>query len=201
MKKTIILLSIILLILLIWIFAHKVQSKPLTNYGEFPSYELTDLSGEIYDFDKKKIKIIAFYYSRCPDICPLTIHDLTKLYTELERKKLLNDVDIVTITLDPEHDTNEVIKQYIESFQIPADHWYFLTGSSENITKMTDELGFYREEIGGYWSHSTTIYVLDYENKKRTFHHMSDPNEPLETQKIIRDIVLLKKEKDKVEKE
>lgn len=195
-RKSIFILSIILIILVAWILIKTMHSQPLTNYGKFPNYQLTDISGKTYHFEKKKIKLIAFYYSRCPDICPLTIHDLTRLYAELKNEELLEDVDIVTITLDPEHDTVDVIKEYTNSFQIPADHWYFLRGSSEITTKLTDELGFYREEIGGYWSHSTTMYIVDYENQKRTFHHMSAPNEPLDVKKIIRDITLLKKEND-----
>lgn len=199
MKKLLLIIPISLLIFISWQFINKFQTQSLTDYGEFPVYPLTDLSGEPYNFEKKKIKLITFFYSRCPDICPLTLRDLTELYEELEHRGLLEEeVDILTITLDPEYDTVDVLKQYSQSYKTPKEHWYFLRGSDDNITSLTDELGYYREEIGGYWSHSTTIYLVDYENKKRTFHHMSTPNEPLDNEKIIRDIIVLKREHDRV---
>ena len=176
-----------------------MQSKPLPKYDQFPTYPLTDLSGQTYHFEKEKIKIITFFYTNCPDICPITIGDLKQLDDELEQKSLLEeDVDILTNTLDPTNDTKDVLTEYSNKFNIPSDgHWYFLRGTDEQIASLTAELGFYREETAGYWAHSTTIYLMDYENSKRTFHLMSTPNEPLNMEKITKDIMLLKKERKK----
>lgn len=173
-----------------------LQPRPLPKYDEFPIYPLIDSSGQDYQFDNEKIKIITFFYTRCPDICPITINDLTKLHEQLKKSGLLaTDVDILTITLDPEYDNEAVLTKYGRKFQVPNnENWYFLRGNEDDIRKLTDDLGFYREETGGYWSHSTTIYLVDYDNRKRAFYQMSTPKEPLNIQKIMRDIRLLKNE-------
>jgi protein SCO1/2 len=200
MNKSILYIVSALLVLVLAGFFLGIQLNPLPKYGQFPTYPLTDLSGQAYHFGKDKIKIITFFYTNCPDICPITMDDLKQLYEELEQKSLLDeDVDILTITLDPTNDTEKVLTEYSNKFNIPSNgNWYFLRGTNEQITKLTDELGFYREETGGYWSHSTTIYLVDYENRKRTFHLMATPNEPLNIEKIIEEIRLLKKEHQKV---
>lgn len=199
MNKSILYIVSALILVLVGFFLG-IQPKPLPKYGQFPTYPLTDLSGQVYHFEKEKIKLITFFYTKCPDICPITIADLKQLYDELERRSLLDeDVDILTITLDPINDTAEVLTEYSNKFNIPTDeNWYLLRGTDEQITRLTDDLGFYREETGGYWSHSTTIYLVDYENRKRTFHQMSTPSEPLNMEKITKDIMLLKKDHQKV---
>lgn len=123
--------------------------------------------GEEYHFGErpKKARLIEFMYTRCPDVCPVTTLEMSKLRNELEREGVFGDqVEFITITIDPERDTTDVLKEYAGRFEVtsPDDGWVFLTGSEEDIRKIADSLGFlYKDDGAGVINHATFTYFMD----------------------------------------
>ncbi|MEI3610752.1 SCO family protein [Pseudogracilibacillus sp. SO30301A] len=123
--------------------------------------------GEEFDFTDmpKRVKMIEFMYTQCPDVCPVTTLEMSKLKHELEKEGVFGDeVEFITITIDPKRDTTEVLRDYASRFEVTSseDGWTFLTGSEENTKKIADALGFlYRDPGSGEIVHSTYTYFLD----------------------------------------
>ena len=116
----------------------------------------------------KKARLIEFMYTNCPDVCPVTTLEMSKLRNRLEEEGVFGDkVEFMTITIDPKHDTQEVLRDYASRFEVTSsdDGWYFLRGTEEDTKKVADALRFlYRDPGTGDIIHSTYTYFLDENN-------------------------------------
>lgn len=123
--------------------------------------------GEEVDFAElpKRARLIEFMYTRCPDVCPVTTSEMAKLKSTLEEEGVFGDkVEFVTITIDPERDTANVLQEYANRFEIESDEdgWLFLRGSEEATRKIADNFNFaYRDPGSGEIIHSTLTYFMD----------------------------------------
>src|SRR5699024_1175426 len=119
------------------------------------------------DMDKK-VRIIEFMYVNCPDVCPVTTVEMSKLRNSLEEEGVFGDkVEFITITINPRDDTQEVLQEYAGRFEVTSDDdgWKFLRSTEENTKEVADSLGFlYRDPGNGDMVHSTYAYFLDEKN-------------------------------------
>ncbi|MEJ2511244.1 MAG: SCO family protein [Anaerolineales bacterium] len=110
-----------------------------------------------------KIVLIFFGYTSCPDVCPSTLSDMKRV------TKLLGDdadsVQVIFITVDPDRDTVEKLNSYLSLFD---PKFLGLTGSVNDLEKVWDEYGVYREvdtsskTAAGYLvNHSSRLYLID----------------------------------------
>ena len=97
-----------------------------TSLGAFT---FTERSGrEISDEDLgDTVWVAAFVFSRCPSSCPLISAEMAKLQAELEG----TDTRLVSITVDPDYDTPEVLDDFAHRYGAKPDRWWFLTGSKK----------------------------------------------------------------------
>ena len=72
---------------------------------------------------------MTFIYTSCPDVCPLLTDKMAQVQDELG-PDFGAEVAFVSITVDPEHDTPEVLKEYAETFDADLGGWGFLTGDA-----------------------------------------------------------------------
>lgn len=126
-----------------------VQAQARWGADYFPNTELTNQDGEtFYFFDdliKDKVVVINFIYTTCPDVCPLETAQLTRVQRILG-DRLGKDVFFYSITIDPDVDTPEVLKDYRKRF---GAQWDFFTGDEQEIITLRRKLGLYIEDIGG----------------------------------------------------
>lgn len=112
----------------------------------FPNIPLTTQDGttvHIYDdLIKDKVVAINFIYTRCGDSCPLETASLRQVQ-QLLGDRVGKDVFFYSISIDPEHDTPEALKEYAKRFNI-GPGWTFLTGTKADITLLRQRLGLYR---------------------------------------------------------
>ena len=117
------------------------------NY--FPNVELTGSKGEKFLFFdyliKDKVVLINFIYTRCPDACPLETAKLSEVY-QILGDRIGKDVFMYSITIDPDHDTPEVLDQFMQTYQI-EEGWEFFTGKEEDILLLRKKLGLYISEV------------------------------------------------------
>lgn len=127
---------------------------------------------ENYQFDfedqPKKARLIEFMYTRCPDVCPITSLEMSKLRQQLIKDGVFGDeVEFITVTIDPKRDTPDVLQDYASRFEVttPDDGWVFLSGTEEATEELADSLRFkYRDPGTGDIIHSTFTYFLDKNN-------------------------------------
>jgi protein SCO1/2 len=114
--------------------------------GYFPNVELTTQDGTVVrfydDLIKGKSVAINVIYTECRDECPLETARLAQVQKILG-DRVGKDIFFYSITLDPEHDTPEVLKAYAEKFNVRPG-WLFLTGSVQDIKLVTKKLGLSR---------------------------------------------------------
>ena len=136
-----------------------------------PPFELTNQFGQTTSLSqlKGKVVVLTFLYSNCPDACPLLTSKIQQAMTELG--SIADEVALVAITLDPERDTVERLREYTSS--LPFD-WLYLTGELEQLKAVWNNYGIYVEpqekrlttaserlaRSEGYEVNHTTIVVL-----------------------------------------
>ena len=135
-------------------------ASPAASY--FPNVPLITHDGEqVYFFEdliKDRVVAINFIFTSCPDSCSAETAKLKRVYTELGAR-VGQDIFMYSISIDPEHDTPEVLNAYRKKFRI-GPGWTFLTGKQENITLLRRKLGLYIEEIqDGSGDHNISFIV------------------------------------------
>ena len=90
------------------------------------------------DLLKDKLVVISFFYTNCPTAQPALITSF-KLQKRL-KERLGRDILLLSISVDPENDTLEVVRDYAKKFN-PQKGWLFLTGSENNMDVINRRLG------------------------------------------------------------
>ncbi len=89
---------------------------------------------------KGKILLINFFYTDCDAICPLMTENLARVQ-ELLGARVGDEIRMVSISLQPEHDTPEVMAAYAKTYGA-GPGWMFLTGKKDDIELVRHRLGF-----------------------------------------------------------
>lgn len=113
----------------------------------FPNTELITQDGKTVhfydDLVKGKIVAIDFIYTTCQYACPMETARMAQVQKKLG-DRVGNDIFFYSISIDPEHDTPEVLKAYMEKFHI-GPGWTFLTGKKKEIDFLSRKLGVYND--------------------------------------------------------
>ncbi|MGR8931789.1 MAG: SCO family protein [Gammaproteobacteria bacterium] len=140
-------------------------------WGEdyFPNVELTDQEGHTLrfydDLIKDKIVAINFIFTHCSDSCPLETASLRRVF-RLLGEHMGKDIFFYSISIDPEHDTPEALKEYAQRFKIGSDSgWRFLTGKEADITLLRKKLGLFRSDADAEnLSDHNTSFIIGNDN-------------------------------------
>src|SRR5438067_8786916 len=120
------------------------QNGPAGRYY-FPNVTLTTHEGKhvrFYDdLIKGKVVAIDLIYTTCQYACPLETARLVQVQRVLG-DRVGRDIFFYSITIDPDHDTPEVLAQYAEKYHV-GPGWLFLTGEASDIESISRKLGLY----------------------------------------------------------
>lgn len=134
----------------------------------FPNVVLTTHEGKkvrFYDdLIKDKIVIFNFMYAACDGICPGTTANLLQVQ-KLLGDRVGKDIFMYSITLKPEQDTPEVLKEYAEAYQVKPG-WLFLTGDPKDIELLRRKLGFIDRDPVRDADKSNHIGMVRYGNER-----------------------------------
>jgi protein SCO1 len=145
------------------------EELPILSVGG--DFALTDYDNKQFQLSSQRGKavLVFFGYASCPDACPTTLSKLSAVY-----KRLGSDaakVKTLYISVDPERDTPQVLKEDLAHFRIDA---LGLTGTKAEIDKVVAQYGASYEivplpesEAKYSVSHSTTLYALDAAGRTR----------------------------------
>jgi protein SCO1/2 len=141
----------------------KSDTKLLT-IGPAPKFELTNqdnakISNATY---KGKVYVLEFFFTTCPSICPKM--NLSML--EIEKTFFGNpNFGIVSITIDPLHDTPQVLKDHAKLLGAKSSNWNFLTGDKTTIMDLSNKgFNLYAGEnskVNGGFEHSGLFALID----------------------------------------
>jgi cytochrome oxidase Cu insertion factor (SCO1/SenC/PrrC family) len=110
----------------------------LPVYGSVPDFSLIDQNHRpLRKIDLEgKIWIVDFIYTNCPDECPLMTVEMAQFQSSLAG---IPELRLVSITVDPDHDTSAVLSQYAQRFHADPKRWFFLTGDKSAIYRLARE--------------------------------------------------------------
>ncbi|WP_162146597.1 SCO family protein [Pelistega indica] len=120
-----------------------------------------------------KVSLFFFGFTQCPDICPTTLATISQIFSLLNESQR-KDVQIIMVSVDPERDTVEVLKQYLSYF--PGNIIGF-TGSEEQIKTMQKSFKVFSRKVpiqdGKSYTveHSSNLYLFDKQGKPRLFYY------------------------------
>jgi cytochrome oxidase Cu insertion factor (SCO1/SenC/PrrC family) len=182
-----------------WQLAH--PTAPLDDFGPAPAFTLTDQLGRPVDSAtlRDRVVLVDFIYTRCRDTCPLLSARMGALQDRLRQEKLLGDrVQLLSLTVDPAHDTPAVLRAYAERHQADPAAWRFLSGSPDVITPVIVQ-GFFQGvvtlpepepgaaadgEPTGLVMHSNHFVLIDAQGRMRAFYD----GLALDPDQVVRDI-------------
>lgn len=170
------------------------QSIDLPKLGVVKEWPQTESGvGENEIITQEKPKLISFFFTNCPDICPMTIWDLTELQQLMREKGIADDRYIIlSVTLDPEYDTDERISQYKEVFGISSPNWFFIRSSEEETKTFSQYFNFvYEKNKDGFVTHSTSMYVVDSNDQIRAHHDMAIGKKRVNIEELANHLELL----------
>lgn len=139
---------------------------------------------------KDNWSLLFFGYTHCPDVCPLTLHQLAQANKELA-DKLDSTPDIIMVSVDPDRDTSEILQKYVRSF---GENVSGVTGKNEELDKLTSQLGIFynaNKHEGENYSvnHSAAVILI---NKNAEFHAVFSAPHSIEN--FVSDLPLILKE-------
>ncbi len=137
-------------------------------------FQLIERAGAPITLDTLKGRpwIAGFVFTRCTGPCPRITANMRKLQDELAG----SDVRLVTFTVDPLHDTPQVLEAYAKTFGADPVRWLYLTGPLEEVRKVSFEsfrLPFERDDAqpaGQLVAHRTVLTVVDREGQIRGYY-------------------------------
>ncbi len=127
------------------------RGAPLPTYGEVPPFSLVERSGRALTRDglRGAVWIADFVFTRCSGSCPMMASAMSRLQVALEDAP---GVRLVSVSVDPEYDTPEVLREYAQGVAADSARWLWATGEKEAIFRLSREgfrLGIGEESAEG----------------------------------------------------
>lgn len=146
------------------------EGGKLVKIGPAPQFALWNqnkekITNESY---KGKVYVLEFFFTTCPTICP----KMNQSMLLIEKKFFGNpNFGIASITIDPNHDTPELLKEHAELLGVKSSNWNFLTGDREYIYNIANK-GFNlyaaaNDKVAGGFEHSGLFALIDKEGNIR----------------------------------
>lgn len=157
-------------------------APPPPVLGQVPAFDLVDHTGAHVTRETLLGRpwVADFVFTRCTAICPR----MTERMTALARSHRGDAVRFVSVSVDPEHDTPEVLARYVSRFR-PEPSWHFLTGDLAAIRSLSIDgfkLAYERSDdpaiaAGEAVMHSNRFVLVDAEGAIRGYYDAFDPAE------------------------
>ena len=141
----------------------RATEQSLPKIGPAPDFALTSQDGAsvaLSDF-RGKVVAVTFIFTRCTDTCPVLTPMMSFVQDRLGRD-FGQKIVFISVTVDPEHDTPEVLKEYAGAFGADPAGWFFLTGAPDRIRDLTRRYGVFASKAAdGGVEHSFLTSIID----------------------------------------
>ena len=144
-------------------------SQQLPKIGSIPQFEFIDSNGNTVTLDnlKGKVWVADFIFTTCTMACPMMTGNMNLVHKKFKKN---DDVRLVSISVYPEYDTPDVLKEYASQYDADTEKWLFLTGeesSVKNIIKDGFKIGDFEEII----FHSEKFALVDKNGTIRAYYN------------------------------
>lgn len=108
----------------------------LDVYGRMPEFSLSDQTGAAFSSSTlgNRTALVDFIYTHCTDACPMLSSTFSQVQRKLADQSLLGSkIMLVSVSVDPTHDTPAVLAEYGQSFKADPNGWKMLTGDWDSV--------------------------------------------------------------------
>ena len=165
-------------------------AERLAKISPAPDFTLTAQDGTAFSMADLRGKVVAlnFVFTRCADVCPIATAKMVQIQRALG-EQVGRDVFFISVTVDPEHDTPEVLARYARALGCDPSGWAFLTGSPAAIRDVARSYGvFHDRRSGGEVDHNLLTSLVDREGTLRV-QYMGERFDPRELLHDLRDLM------------
>jgi cytochrome oxidase Cu insertion factor (SCO1/SenC/PrrC family) len=159
-----------------------IDTSVIDDFGPVGSFAFIDKDERtVRDADLKgKVWIVACFFTCCTESCPQLSGAMARLQSELAGE---SDIRLVSLTVDPAHDTPQKLAQYAENYQANGEKWLFLRGNEEDVHRFVMQqlkLGVGRNDApdatpGSRMIHSDKLTLVDRRGVIRGYFLGTDP--------------------------
>ncbi len=166
------------------------RASRMPKYDTVPPFRMTDANGRPFtekDLDGK-VWIVDFIYTNCPAECPRMTSRMHQLESQINGEP---EVNLLSISVDPDRDTPEVLNEFAGRYGAPNERWRFLTGDKASVHLLAYQT-FHVGDVIGKIEHSTKFAILD---KRRTVRGYYSSFSQEELSNMLTDVAVLRKER------
>jgi protein SCO1/2 len=161
--------------------------------GDVPAFALAEANGRTLTRDDLLGRpwIADFIFTRCAGTCPVMSSSMSGLHDDFAADADLNAYRFVSISVDPDYDTAEVLREYARLVSADSTRWFFLTGdydAIQNLSQRGFRLGSGQDAETNEILHSTKFVLVDRKGKIRGYYDGTVPEEVAQLAKDARAI-------------
>jgi protein SCO1/2 len=157
-----------------WVISKATESSQILPevIKNVPEFSMISHEGESFTRDSllNKITVLDFIFTSCPGPCPIMSSNMRKLYKQY---RLHHDLQFISITVDPEYDSQDVLKIYAEANGVNDARWKFLRANKEKIKELKTE-GFLFMSDNLPAGHSVKFILIDADANIRQYYNGTD---------------------------
>ena len=118
-----------------WVINKANSSHHLPIIKLVPEFAFKNQDGDLFTEKRllDKITILDFIFTNCPGPCPMMTHNMAGLYNDFSG---VSEVQFISITVDPDNDSQETLKEYARLNGVNDQRWNFLFSSVDSIKKL-----------------------------------------------------------------
>lgn len=154
------------------------NADELLNQGPGTEFSYTDITGNEVSLSNTngKARLLYFFFANCPDVCPPTTFVMSQVQDELKEDGLFGDeVQFLSVSIDPTRDTPEVLKKYSERFDADPNGWKFLRGDEQETAELARKYQILvNKDKDGNFGHMNLIVLLDKDGNIRDWISAND---------------------------
>ena len=183
-------IGVAIFLIISFFFKDSQPVKELPEIGNVPQFEFTNSDGNIVTLDnlKGKVWVADFIFTTCTMACPMMTGNMNIVHKKFKKN---DNVRLVSISVYPEYDTPEVLKNYASQYDADTEKWLFLTGKEDAVKDIIRD-GF---KIGDYEDiifHSEKFALVDKKGIIRAYYNGMKSEDMKQLEKDIN--VLLKQD-------
>ena len=151
-----------------WVIKKANSSYTISVIKDVPPFLFKPQDGKLFSEKefRNKITVLDFMFTSCPGPCPIMTNNMIHLYQDYEK---VDEVQFVSITVDPNIDSEEILKQYANAHGVNDSRWQFLTSDLEAIKDLKKN-GFmlYADELPR--GHAVKFVLIDRDGRIRKYY-------------------------------
>ncbi len=162
-------------------------AEALPKLGTLSDFELTDSAGHGFGTEQLdgKVWVADFVFTTCAGSCPVLTTNMAELQRDLADT---TEVHYVSVSVDPETDTPEVLAKYADVYSADTSRWHFLTGAEDRIQDLTVN-GFKVGSIDEPLFHSNRFVLVDTSRSIRGYYTGTEAGDMLRLREDIKSLL------------